>query len=128
MSMIIGNILPPVTQTLTGTSVTDIGSSMEDKFRVLTGFSFVNNTGAAVTCQLYWTPSGGSDQLLWSGSVETYETEPDQMRVFPIRLDKSDKIRAKGANNVVVVLYYTLTYQTAPASPLTPMPLAARAI
>lgn len=115
MSMVIGNILAPVTQTLTGASVTDIGSAMEDKFRVLTGFSFVNNTGAAVTCQLYWTPSGGSDQLVWSGSVEMYETEPDQMRVFPVKLSQGDKIRARGANGVAVVLYYTLTYQTSPA-------------
>lgn len=101
-----GNLQQPVQQTLGGTTTTKIGSTANDKTTTLAAFSFINATAGAVTCSLYWYDSATTtERLIWIGSVATNTTVTisDQ----PVKLIKTDEIRAKGAASVAVSLLYT---------------------
>lgn len=114
----LGNLQAPVVQTLAGATTTTIGSAMPDKNRTLAGFQFVNTTGAAVACVLYWYDStSAAEKRIWSGSVAAGETGPDGNKTLPVKLLKTDEIRAKGASGVDVVLYYSIAPQTTAESP-----------
>jgi hypothetical protein len=48
---------------------------------------------------------GGSDRIIWNGSIATKESGPDAYRQFPIRLRKGDAIKVVGAASVEVALF-----------------------
>lgn len=105
-----GNIQAPVHAVLTTSSATAIGSAATDNTQIVAGFSFVNPTGGAVTCNMYWN-DGTSDNLVWSKSVAAGSTETESN--IPIHLFSGHSIKALGANTVTVTLIYTAAYQTA---------------
>ncbi|CUX21355.1 hypothetical protein CFBP6626_07220 [Agrobacterium tumefaciens] len=103
-----GNIRKPVCSTLVGTSKTVIGEAAADRTQTLASWSFVNPTGTAVVCELYWN-DGAVDHLIWRKSVASNSTEIESN--MPIRLETGNSIKALGAANIAVNLIYALAYQ-----------------
>lgn len=100
-----GNVEQPVSQALTGTSLTDIGDAAGKMVKALASFAFANPTGGAVDCSLYWYEAAtATDRLIWFKTVATKDTAI--VSDLPIRLKEGDKIKAIGANTVRVTLFY----------------------
>jgi hypothetical protein len=99
-----GNVTQPQVTALSGTTKTTLLTTTTDTVTVA-GFTFSNASAAAVPCILYWTQSGGSDRIIWNGSIATKESGPDAYRQFPIRLRKGDAIKVVGAASVEVALF-----------------------
>jgi hypothetical protein len=100
-----GNVYPPITQTLAGTSVTLIDAAMPDNTFTLATFAICNATAGAVTTDLYWYSSAAAtESLIWQQSVPANSTTI--VSDIPLRLLKSDEIRVKGAANVRVTLIF----------------------
>ncbi|WP_019567362.1 hypothetical protein [Agrobacterium sp. 10MFCol1.1] len=103
-----GNIRKPVCTALAGASKTLIGDVADDRTNTLASWSFVNPTGSAVNCELYWN-DGTTDRLIWRKSVAANDTQVESN--LPVRLDAGNSIKAVGAASVTVTLIYVLTYQ-----------------
>ncbi|MES5044081.1 hypothetical protein ABVB72_02235 [Rhizobium nepotum] len=85
-----------------------VGSVAEDRTQIVAGWSFVNPTGGAVTCDLYWN-DGTADRLVWRKSVAANDTQVESN--LPIRLEAGNSIKAIGASGIIVNLIYALAYQ-----------------
>ena len=97
---------PPACTLLTGSTLTTVYTATDAAYTLDTA-TFVNPTGAAVTCELYWRQNGTAvDALIWIGSVkQTSVGGPGSLNEnFPVRLAKGDIIKAKGANTVWINL------------------------
>ncbi|MCZ7480557.1 hypothetical protein [Rhizobium rhizogenes] len=103
-----GNIRKPICAALSGTAKTVIGAAATDRTQTLASWSFVNPTGAAVVCELYWN-DGTDDHLMWRKSVASNSTEIESN--LPIRLETGNSVKALGAANIAVNLVYALAYQ-----------------
>lgn len=103
-----GNIRKPVHHALTGTSAETVGDVAEDRTQTVASWAFVNTTGGAVSCSLYWN-DGTTDLLIWKRSVAAGSTEVESN--LPLRLEVGTSIKAMGASGVIVNLIYALAYQ-----------------
>lgn len=102
-----GDIRKPLSKTLSSGSLESVGVAATDRTQTVACWSFVNTTGAAVTCSLYWN-DGTNDILWWRKSVATQDTQIESN--MPIRLDTGNSIKAIGASGVVVNIVYSLSY------------------
>ena len=103
-----GNIRKPECHAFVGTSTETIGATADDRTQTVASWSFVNATGGAVTCSLYWN-DGSTDHLIWRKSVAANSSEVESN--LPIRLETGNSIKAIGAASVFVNLIYSLAYQ-----------------
>lgn len=100
-----GNLEQPVAQTLTDTSLTDIGDAAGKMAKVLASVAIANPTGSGVDCSIYWYEAATTtDHLIWFKTVATKTT--DILSDLPVRLKEGDKIKAIGANTVRVTVFY----------------------
>lgn len=78
------------------------------KTLTLAAFQFVNDTGSAVQCKLYYYDSQNTvERIVWTGSVAANSTGPDTPN--PVKLGESDVIRAVA--NTSVTLHMNLLVQ-----------------
>lgn len=103
-----GNIRKPESRALSGASLELVGAVAEDRTQTVAGWSFVNPTGGAVTCSLYWN-DGVTDHLIWRKSVGANDTQVESN--LPVRLETGNSIKAAGSSGVIVNLIYALAYQ-----------------
>ncbi|PDT47331.1 hypothetical protein CO661_14205 [Sinorhizobium fredii] len=104
----VGNVYPPISQTLAGTSVTLIDAAMPDNTFTLASFVICNATAGAVVTELYWYEASTTTQrLIWQKSVAANDTVI--VSDMPLRLLRSDEIRVKGAADVRVTLIFIKT-------------------
>lgn len=107
----LGNLQTPVNQKLTTTSTTKIGNTANN-VTFLAAFTFNNKTAGDVDCVLYhYQAVGAVLREIWSGTVPAKVS--DYPEWAPVKLAKGDEIRASGANNVIVNLYYSTPSSTA---------------
>ncbi|SEH78530.1 hypothetical protein SAMN05216228_1008116 [Rhizobium tibeticum] len=97
------NLMPPVWQRLTDTSTVRIGEVADDTL-ILSGFSITNDGSAAKVVSLIWY-DGANEKVIWKKSVAQDDTAFGSD--FPIRLRKNNEIRAKGAADICVTLFYS---------------------
>lgn len=104
----VGNLQPPVTLNLSGTSLTDVLTATDDSLTVAS-FAFANDTAGAVVCYLEWySAKNSTSYIIWQGSVATKETKI--VSDIPIRLRNGDKIQAIGATSIRVTLFNLLNF------------------
>lgn len=103
-----GNIRKPLSKTLSGTSSEAVGDVAADRTQTVASWSFVNPTGGAVTCSLYWN-DGTNDILWWRKSVASQDTQIESN--MPIRLETGNSIKAMGSSGIIVNIVYSLAYQ-----------------
>jgi len=100
-----GNVYPPITQTLAGSTTTLIDSAMPNSSYTLGSFAICNATAGAVTTDLYWYNfATTTEHMIWQKSVAANSTEI--VSDIPLRLLRGDEIRVKGAANVRVTLIF----------------------
>lgn len=106
----VGNVYPPICQTLAGTTTTLIDAAMPNNAFTLASFAICNATGGAVTTDLYWYDiSTTTEHLVWQKSVAANSTE--LVSDIPLRLRRGDEIRVKGAASVRVTLIFIENFQ-----------------
>lgn len=101
----VGNVYPPITQTLANSSTTVIDAGMPDHTFTLATFAICNATAGAVVTDLYWyNLATATESLVWQKSVPANDTVI--ISDMPLRLLRGDEIRVKGAANVRVTLIF----------------------
>jgi hypothetical protein len=100
-----GKIELPVHVALTNTATTIVGTAMDSKSFILSGFVFANNNAASKVCQLFWYDfSTTTERLVFTKTIATADTWVESN--MPLRLRKSDEIRVKADTGVNVTLLY----------------------
>lgn len=102
---ITGAFQPLVCQVLEDISVTPIGETGSDNTLTVKSVSIANPTGSPVASSVFWS-YGGTDNLIWAGSVAAGETETMTEPSFPLR--EGGQIKAKGADGVCVSVSFIM--------------------
>lgn len=104
-----GNLEIPVCQTIANTTKVKVGDTMSDDTLTLASWSFCNDNGSAVVCQLYWyRASSATEHLIWQKSIANDTAEI--IDNLPLRLRDGDEIRVVANSSVYVTLVYILNF------------------
>lgn len=98
-----------VSQELTNTTETKIGSTAPDNSLVLANVSLVNESAGAITVSLiFYDASATASRLIWKGSIAANTTVGGDTMPLPIPLRTGDEIRAIGNADIHVNLVYVM--------------------